>query len=231
MGSDTSGHDLPGVSGYFNPRSPCGERRSGRSRPRLTASISIHAPRVGSDRGWNHHLCYLRISIHAPRVGSDADLRHAEFPGLHISIHAPRVGSDPPGWICMRATCISIHAPRVGSDPIRTCPLLLPGQISIHAPRVGSDNRNHWRGSFVTDFNPRSPCGERLAVATRRLPGATISIHAPRVGSDWRLRCCGCTRTISIHAPRVGSDRLSPPWVAVLLNFNPRSPCGERLWN
>ena len=179
VGSDTSGHDLPGVSGYFNPRSPCGERRSGRSRPRLTASISIHAPRVGSDRGWNHHLCYLRISIHAPRVGSDADLRHAEFPGLHISIHAPRVGSDPPGWICMRATCISIHAPRVGSDPIRTCPLLLPGQISIHAPRVGSDNRNHWRGSFVTDFNPRSPCGERRFIEILCVNNADFNPRSP----------------------------------------------------
>ena len=134
VGSDPSGHDLPGVSGYFNPRSPCGERRSGRSRPRLTASISIHAPRVGS---------------------------------------------DPPGWICMRATCISIHAPRVGSDPIRTCPLLLPGQISIHAPRVGSDNRNHWRGSFVTDFNPRSPCGERRFIEILCVNNADFNPRSP----------------------------------------------------
>ena len=33
---------------YFNPRSPCGERRAGHARLHLIA-ISIHAPRVGSD--------------------------------------------------------------------------------------------------------------------------------------------------------------------------------------
>ena len=33
--------------------------------------------------------------------------------------------------------------------------------ISTHAPRAGSD-RNCWNGQvYRSDFNPRSPCGER----------------------------------------------------------------------
>ena len=35
------------------------------------SSISIHAPREGSDPGGRHRQFHLRISIHAPREGSD----------------------------------------------------------------------------------------------------------------------------------------------------------------
>ena len=39
------------VVDYFNPRSPCGERRDQGSHPAGNLPISIHAPRVGSDSG------------------------------------------------------------------------------------------------------------------------------------------------------------------------------------
>ena len=56
-----------------------------------------------------------RVSIHAPRVGSDRDngrVGHA----LGVSIHAPRVGSDRPRFLRAMPAAVSIHAPRVGSD-------------------------------------------------------------------------------------------------------------------
>ena len=84
--------------------------------------------------------------------------------------------------------------------------------ISIHAPLTGSD---HWAGfwsQIISDFNPRSPYGERpsrggdcailtLFQSTLPLRGATddycagkgvqdISIHAPLTGSDWKGRGC-----------------------------------------
>ena len=34
---------------YFNPRSPCGERRIARTAMSISVVISIHAPRAGSD--------------------------------------------------------------------------------------------------------------------------------------------------------------------------------------
>ena len=56
-----------------------------------------------------------------------------------------------------------------------------------------------------------------------------ISIHAPREGSD---RAVGYDfdgiSAISIHAPREGSDRQFRVGVASSVNFNPRSPRGER---
>ena len=57
-------------------------------------------------------------------------------------------------------------------------------------------------------FNPRSPCGERLAASQIENGNENISIHAPRVGSDKR-------KQYLIDIPG---------------DFNPRSPCGERLF-
>ena len=60
----------------------------------LLSAISIHAPRVGSDRWRRQRRSRLHeISIHAPRVGSDSDYETIKTQ-LSISIHAPRVGSD-----------------------------------------------------------------------------------------------------------------------------------------
>ena len=39
--------------------------------------------------------------------------------------------------------------------------------ISIHAPRAGSDRRTLWIRPQHTDFNPRSPCGERQQKRTK----------------------------------------------------------------
>ena len=151
------------------------------------------------------------ISIHAPRAGSDARLPAALPRRSRISIHAPRAGSD---GLCPMATAgvrtISIHAPRAGSDAVvissistgddfnprspcgerpdyRYCPSRVSA-ISIHAPRAGSDicvvspvyhdinfnprspcgeRRHNRRKSLgkLTNFNPRSPCGERQRLA------------------------------------------------------------------
>ena len=78
--------------------------------------------------------------------------------------------------------------------------------ISTHAPRAGSDN-SPWAGcTSGTDFNPRSPCGERLCADMRCVVLLFISTHAPRAGSD------SVAFLLYTHFPY----------------FNPRSPCGER---
>jgi len=152
---------FPGHTGGFNPRSPCGERRGSEISDEYKPFIvSIHAPRVGSDRkAWD---------------------RRGRF---RVSIHAPRVGSDPAYSVPSGAMAVSIHAPRVGSD---SRPPRDPqhGAVSIHAPRVGSD-RSHLPGLCnIWRFNPRSPCGERRCFDTPNTVCRGVSIHAPRVGSD-----------------------------------------------
>ena len=78
--------------------------------------------------------------------------------------------------------------------------------ISIHAPLTGSD-----------------PQGDSPARIDE------ISIHAPLTGSDLG-RSISLTRfLISIHAPLTGSDSASNSRRLISLDFNPRSPYGERL--
>ena len=169
----------------FNPRSPHGERPGAGLPNQPGHDISIHAPRTGSD----HNRALLLsstscISIHAPRTGSDHHVG-ADQAVRVISIHAPRTGSDERLHERRRFhRRISIHAPRTGSDrvirgmPCRlaTFQSTLPARgatnalvvhlgnalcISIHAPRTGSDRRKHANSARASNFNPRSPHGER----------------------------------------------------------------------
>ena len=78
---------------------------------------------------------------------------------------------------------ISIHAPREGSDFVRGKLIYAP-EISIHAPREGSDVICFGTLPTDTDFNPRSPRGERLSSRSPLHIWSVISIHAPREGSD-----------------------------------------------
>ena len=57
-----------------------------------------------------------------------------------------------------------------------------------------------------SDFNPRSPHGERLRGTVYSVSPSCISIHAPRTGSDKRAIFKRRALSISIHAPRTGSD-------------------------
>ena len=191
----------------------------------------------------------ITISIHAPRVGSD-QIGSAVGRWRNISIHAPRVGSDGTGSGRGFRVLISIHAPRVGSD--FGC-AWVKGVAAYFNPRSPCGERppRHRDDLPQQDFNPRSPCGERqhsfrpqvLTLgfqSTLPVWGATdfynpmfanlgISIHAPRVGSDRISQRIQAGRGISIHAPRVGSDILAAQKRQEDWNFNPRSPCGERL--
>ena len=61
---------------------------------------------------------------------------------------------------------ISIHAPRTGSDPdVRGNRTTVP--ISIHAPRTGSDSFSCPSARAYSNFNPRSPHGERQSTRPR----------------------------------------------------------------
>ena len=91
------------------------------------------------------------------------------------------------------------------------------------ATRSGASSSPH-----AIYFNPRSPHGERLKEFYAEDKGDGISIHAPRTGSD-RVGVAPQVHVhISIHAPRTGSDTVLVVSHRGGLNFNPRSPHGER---
>ena len=65
-----------------------------------------------------------------------------------------------------------------------------------------------WDGSYnnVTDFYPRSPCGERPEGASARIRPVIISIHALLAESDALLCNNPGSCLISIHALLAESD-------------------------
>ena len=142
------------------------------------------------------------------------------------------------------------RSPR-GERPARQVVMCVPVLISIHAPLAGSDLYFFGATFHRRNFNPRSPRGERRAVVGHS-PKGEISIHAPLAGSDDLMPGYAWTGDISIHAPLAGSDLLCFPMIPAILafqstlpsrgatsawlecvriplNFNPRSPRGERL--
>ena len=169
--------------------------------------ISIHAPRMGSDRR-NSDNSYTNTIFQSTLPGWGATKEsHQYSPLCEISIHAPRMGSDErEEFIWVVAVGISIHAPRMGSDRNESaCPQ--SQEISIHAPRMGSD----------------VACGLTLMVPVvfqSTLPGwgATVLRRYEPV------RLSGFQSTL----PGWGATRRTVPAGSDARNFNPRSPDGER---
>ena len=124
-----------------------------------------------------------------------------------ISIHAPRAGSDERPAKKPLSPCLFQSTLPVRGAAMESGRAVLNKCISIHAPRAGSGK---YAGSDLdermTDFNPRSPCGERPVDAVEQLRKLGISIHAPRAGSGIDLTVQQAEwAKISIHAPRAGS--------------------------
>ena len=150
-----------------------------------------------------------------------------------------------PGRLTRKTSEFLIHAPHSKAMIGRHHQL-----ISTRAPRMGSDGPGGVADAHGTDFNPRSPYGERRRAEPRSgcRPISThaprmgsdnicftsrqlrlISTHAPRMGSDlWVQESTRRFRTISTHAPRMGSDGLYNESETGTSHFNPRSPYGER---
>ena len=152
-----------GKSTDFNPRTPCGVRRCCGDTFLLSKDISIHAPRAGCD----HHDCGGFVTT-----------------GLFQSTHPVRGAT----------TQSLVH---VGNM-----------QISIHAPRAGCDQRRaRARTTCPCYFNPRTPCGVRLTRSrTTTQKGAKFQSTHPVRGATLPIRGSEKARHISIHAPRAGCD-------------------------
>ena len=128
------------------------------------------------------------ISIHAPRVGSDLETMHFSAPRIGFQSTLPVWGATP----CVTQSCspshISIHAPRVGSDGLLRMRLFQTKKNFNPRSPCGERLFNRFCHLYGRRyFNPRSPCGERQLMDAETWITPEISIHAPRVGSDKSL--------------------------------------------
>ena len=258
---------------HFNPRSPCGERRMQLVGNHDVTVISTHAPRAGSDTGTPTNS-YI-FSYFNPRSPCGERLTQSGPPEAPVVFQPtlPVRGATTP---CGVLFGFSVFQPTL---PVRGATRVLGDyrrgrRISTHAPRAGSDTGELAGYGLSTDFNPRSPCGERPTAAGSLACSFPFQPTLPVRGATFDGRCpeeviynfnprspCGerlpqfskmivvkefqptlpvrgatCARPsphprglpISTHAPRAGSDAAADNQCKMLVNFNPRSPCGER---
>ena len=80
---------------------------------------------------------------------------------IQISIHAPRAGSDLGSKNFYDMAEISIHAPRAGSDSWMYLAFATYRRFQSTLPVRGATKLLMMIDIKKSDFNPRSPCGER----------------------------------------------------------------------
>ena len=212
--------------GNFNPHSPCGERRCSSSSRRRPGYFNPHSP-CGERR--DNLLKLVQDALFqstlplrgATRFGSS---RSAMSPFQSTLLLRERPSSVMTAWssilfqstLPLRGTTTRCQTSCAIFGFQSTFPLrgatrnrdrrTSTMQISIHAPLAGNDLRARFAASRYPNFNPRSPCGERLA---------SMPVYLYRVKFQSTLPLRGTT----LHESDNKGART---------NFNPRSPCGER---
>ena len=234
----------------FNPRSPRGERHRDALASESNRTVSIHAPRAGSDNsGRADRRPSLAVSIHAPRAGSDwwsltNVIRTTSFnPRSPRGERRLRCGPDERRHMFQStlpargATCGCFQGGQAGEFqstlPARGATMrhmadIVGDLVSIHAPRAGSDTHVPHGISATVLFQSTLPA--RGATYSWGWCGKArrVSIHAPRAGSDGFSVIWPPSPGVSIHAPRAGSDSMPVLLAGLGTCFNPRSPRGER---
>ena len=235
----------------FNPRSPYGERPVAIVQTLLPLLFQSTLPLRGATALAAALRRIKRISIHAPLTGSDAFTPEVFRRKKYFNPRSPYGERPEAAAITEVLQGFQSTLPLRGAT--RYFVRVQPQEgISIHAPLTGSDKLKTRGQSSTVNFNPRSPYGERLIPASWGTWSRRFQSTLPLRGATWRIGELLTLRKISIHAPLTGSDgcqpndvytslkfqstlplrgatltRTSLPWFSV--NFNPRSPYGERL--
>ena len=175
------------------------------SRRRSSATISIHAPRVGRD----NCICVdIRVSLHFnPRAPCGAR------PGRRTSCSTRK-------YFNPRAPC--------GARPRGEEPRTEIRGFQSTRPVWGATSVVVFSGVSMANFNPRAPCGARPAGKGQNIGITCISIHAPRVGRDGALAGVGDGKLFQSTRPVWGATCHFRHCVVSRIDFNPRAPCGAR---
>ena len=214
---------------HFNPRSPHGERHAIIDYQSAGFTISIHAPRTGSD--------YVSLQpsgkLHLFQSTLPARGATAPFPSQFLaysdfnprSPHGERRGmpADDDNTVRFQSTLPARGATRI--KPLHRVGV----EISIHAPRTGSDHGKMAKQGECFPFQSTLPArGATLSLLATFLPETNFNPRSPH----GERRCCRfCTPSIprfqSTLPARGATNRDCLP-ARLFSYFNPRSPHGER---
>ena len=224
------------VVAHFNPRSPHGERLSYSMPFFFAALFQPTLPARGATcaelyreyrhlafqptlpaRGatWQKLASPLSrlISTHAPRTGSDAGANAGSLGTGDFNPRSPHGERPAPVPAPAPAPVFQPTLPARGATGvIQLDPTKLQFQPTLPA-RGATDFQNVLVNNF-TNFNPRSPHGERPMCTRWRATRPPFQPTLPARGATFQKRERSRFPAISTHAPRTGSD----PLVAVAQN-------------
>ena len=205
----TEGHgNFGSVDGDFNPRSPCGERRNSANRPTTRRYFNPRSP-------CGERQCQFSKMIKNKEFQSTLPVWGATAAIMSGDETMKRFQSTLPVW---------------GATKILSFIQLAMFYFNPRSP-CGERPRHTFIAGELTKFQSTLPVWGATPVRALYILARAISIHAPRVGSDNKYLQDDKQAHISIHAPRVGSDSNAGRDSKGRSNFNPRSPCGERLYS
>ena len=123
------------------------------------------------------------ISIHAPRVGSDRHFRNDCTHSVHFNPRSPCGERLTAAFNAFKADVISIHAPRVGSDAEAFPPTAPEARFQSTLPVWGATHLFLCR-RLGAPFQSTLPVWGATVADVNDAAHSDISIHAPRVESD-----------------------------------------------
>ena len=173
----------------------------------------------------------LNISIHAPLAGSDT----AYVSPLHdrdtFQSTLPSRGAT--STLCIFSPHLTYFNPRSPRGErqllliLGLCRVIFQSTLpSRGATRRVRSSRPGWR-----NFNPRSPRGERLGWFMVTFVREIFQSTLPSRGATVNYRQSQTIERFQSTLPSRGATILWRPDTDVMLNFNPRSPRGERQYH
>ena len=214
----------------FNPRSPCGERRCSPSPPRGTARFNPRSPcgerRATEKKRENLGSFQPTLPLRGATTPAPPSPEARVFQPTLPLRGATATGAPARRW----SSSFNPRSP-CGERRWRDLHQALLQRVSTHAPLAGSDGYSCSRPRLSSLFQPTLPLRGATGHGRRRHQEADVSTHAPLAGSDGpHLELLNVVLVVSTHAPLAGSDPRTFRCRSRQACFNPRSPCGERLF-
>ena len=170
----------------FNPRTPCGVRLimwgKGKNIWKFQSTHSLRSATLKSRSA----SILKKVSIHALLAECDRASGHALLPLNRFNPRTPcgvRPVSPSNGGLLVEFQ--STHSLRSATG--YTQPIVVFRRVSIHALLAECDARCHRRPQRRSGFNPRTPCGVRLAGYVLENFDDVVSIHALLAECDNQL--------------------------------------------
>ncbi len=167
------------------------------------------------------------VSIHAPRMGSDLPALRPPRRPTSFNPRPPHGERRYPAGLSAQSIQVSIHAPRMGSDlPSLTCASWF-GCFNPRPPHGERHQMPRWCARRP-EFQSTPPAWGATGIGQKTAVKLVFQSTPPAWGATRQNAAVHLPGNVSIHAPRMGSDDSAYRTARRPPCFNPRPPHGER---